>query len=321
MSKSARLGIVGTGRIAQLHLGVLASMPNVEIVGLTSRTIAKAQNLAKQYGVAVVADDLVQLVEQAKPDGLLILVSADQVYPVTSQAISLGLPLFIEKPAGLNPSETRDLAELANKANVKTMVGYNRRFYSVFRKGIEIIRDRGPLLGLIVEGHERIAQVRDRGIHSREVLDAWLYANSTHTIDLLRYFGGEISEIRAEARNIREVGGDQFAAAIRFESGTIGTYNAHWLSPGGWRVALFGMGVSVEFKPLEAGSWIDASFQHHAIEPDAEDIDNKPGFYGQMEAFRDLVLDGELRWPGIDLAGACKTMKLASDLVKPLAKS
>ncbi|MCK5082648.1 MAG: hypothetical protein KAR31_07055, partial [Candidatus Omnitrophica bacterium] len=163
-----------------------------------------------------------------------------------------------------------------------------------------------------IEGHERFWKLADN--LNEPVRSQWIYANNTHTIDLLRFFGGEPSQIKTIAHSKIEKNGDQFAAIMELEKGAIGHYAAHWYSPGGWGVVLYGEGATVEFKPLENGRWIDRQFQMQTIEPDEVDIKYKPGFYAQMEAFGSMVRDGELPWPGQDLEAAYRTMLLAQNI-------
>lgn len=311
MTRNIRLAIVGAGRIADLHLKVLKGLPDVETVGITSRTKTKAEEKARIFDVPKVTDDLDTLIREVRPDGLLVLASADQIYNVACRALTYGIPVFLEKPAGLHPGETWNLVQIARKHDVKTMVGYNRRHYSVFHKGIQIIREHGPLMGVLVEGHERWSAVRAVGHHPESVLSGWLYANTTHTIDLLRFFGGEPDDVKAIVHRRREARGDQFTAIMNLSSGAVGTFVSHWLSPGGWRVSLYGQGVTVDFKPLETGAWTDSDARVHAIEPDAADLEFKPGFYGQMKAFCDLVRGAEPKPHWQDLEGAYRTMTLA----------
>lgn len=311
-----KIGIIGAGWIAKQHLEVLCAMDNVEVVGITSRTRSKAEALAKEYGIAQCFDQVEELVAKAKPDALMVLVSADQMFKVTALAITFGLPLFIEKPAGMTPEENIKLAGLAKDNHVRAMVGFNRRYYSIFHKGIEIIKKAGPLLGVFVEGHERMWQKRGANTKfSSKELANWIYLNSVHTIDLLRFFGGEPSRVRTIAhKNFGEARGDQFAAIMELESGAIGQYSAHWYSPGGWRVALYGDGVTVEFKPLEKGFWTDKNFVTHEIAPDEIDVKFKPGFYRQMEAFQNLIRGVKMQWPLADLESSYKTMRLAEQI-------
>jgi len=310
--ETVKIGIIGAGNIANKHLDVIRDIDWIEAVGITSRTYDKARQVADEYGIKVCADSVDTLLEEAKPDALMVLVSADQIYAVSSGIIPLGLPLFIEKPPGLTPDETKRLAELAKEHFVRTMVGYNRRYYSVFHKGREIIHEHGDLLGVRVEGHERFWKLADR--LKDIVRSQWIYVNSTHTIDLLRLFGGEPSIVSTLSRSHIEKNGDQFAAIMRLDTGAIGHYSAHWYSPGGWGVVLYGDGVTVEFKPLESGRWTDRRFNTYDIEPDEVDVRYKPGFYSQMEAFGKMVRGGELTWPGQDLATSYLTMRLAQKI-------
>ncbi len=313
--KKIRIGLVGAGWVAQQHLLVLKAIKDMEVVAMTSRTLPKAQALAKTFAIPQVYTDLPSLVKEAQPDALMILVSESQIFEVTMQAMKFGLPLFIEKPAGLIPQENLKLAQAAKRRKIRTMVGFNRRYYSIFHKGLEIIRQHGRLLGVFVEGHERMWRVRNAQTFSKKTLDHWIYANSTHTIDLLRFFGGEIKTVKAiSKRYFGEALGDQFAAVMEFRSGAIGQYQAHWYSPGGWRVVLYGDGVTVEFKPLETGLWTDKDFQQHPIDPDPCDKEFKVGFFQQMVAFGKLIRGEKLAWPLQDIHGSYQTMLLAQKI-------
>jgi len=312
--KKIRLGIIGAGWIAKQHLEVIKAIDGLEAVGIASRTREKAERLKNEYGLSVCAADLAELVDKSVPDALLVLVSPENMFDMTLAALKYKLPLFIEKPAGLSPEENHQLAALAKRDDISTMVGFNRRYYSIFRKGLDIIREHGQLLGVFVEGHERVWRVRESKSFSDQVLDSWIYANSTHTIDLLRYFGGEASNVNSIAHKYLETRGDQFAAVMEMASGAIGQYSAHWHSPGGWKVVLYGEGVTVEFKPLEKGFWTDKDFKTHEIAADEADLKFKPGFLRQMEAFEQLARNGRKAWPMTDLEGSYQTMLLAQKI-------
>ena len=285
-------------------------MDGVKAEGITSRTISKAKELATTFDIDEVYKDIDNLVKKCALDGLMILVSVNQIFDITKKMIPAQIPLFLEKPPGLMPGQTKTLVELAEKHGTKNMVGYNRRYYSIFHKGIELINQNGGLLGLAVEGHERFWKIA-RGDIPDEVRENWVYANSTHTIDLLRFFGGEIKSISSLSKSLKEKNGDQFVVSMEFESGTLGTYTSHWYSPGGWTAVLFSEGVTVKFEPLEKGVWIDTNLREYEIHPDEVDVKYKPGFYRQMESFVEMVRNGPLEPPGMNLENVQKTMELA----------
>lgn len=314
--KKIRVGLIGAGWIAAQHMKVINDLAEeVEASGVYSRTFARAETFAKDYSIRLCARSIEELIEGAHPDALLVLVSEDQTEQVVRQLIErYKLPLFIEKPAGLTPEQNKALADLAKRHAVRNMVGFNRRYYSIFHKGLDIIRQNGLLRGVMVEGHERMWRVRKNNKFSETVLANWIYANSTHTIDLLRFFGGEPLNISSISHSHIEKKGDQIAAIMEFDGGAIGNYSAHWYSPGGWRAVLYGDGVTVEFKPLESGRWLDKDFKATEIVPDDTDVAYKPGFYGQMKAFANLVRGNKPDPFALDLEGAYKTMLLAKEL-------
>lgn len=310
-----KIGIIGAGYIAEEHLKVIKEINNISVIGITSRTISKAKTLASKYGINNIYENYQSMIEESSLNGIMILVSAEKIFKITKELIPYKIPLFIEKPAGLNPEETKVLLSLSNQYQTINMVGYNRRFYSIFHKGLDLIEKMGGLIGIAVEGHERFWKIIAKEGFSERELENWIYVNSTHSIDLLRLFGGEVDEINTFKSSLIEKNGDQFVGSLKFNSGTIGTYTSHWFSPGGWSVKLYCKEATLEFKPLESGLWIDKDFQEHQILPDEVDLKFKPGFYNQMHAFNNLIINRELDWPGIDLNGTLKTMKIAQNFI------
>ncbi len=243
----------------------------------------------------------------------MIFVSADQIFDITKKLIPYRIPLFIEKPAGLIPSETKDLLKLTKKYGTKNMVGYNRRYYSIFNKGIDLIKKNGDLLGISIEGHERFWNIEKTDL-PKKITNNWIYANSTHTIDLLRFFGGDIKSFSSYSKRLKSLTNDQFVASMEFKSGSLGTYVSHWFSPGGWSLKLYGENITVEYKPLENGIWYGTDFIKHEITSDEIDSRYKPGFYRQIKAFENLIITKKLDWPGVDLESAFQTMELAKNI-------
>ncbi|MBT5092682.1 MAG: hypothetical protein HOM21_00470, partial [Halobacteriovoraceae bacterium] len=190
----------------------------------------------------------------------------------------------------------------------------NRRFYSIYKKGLDIIKKHGELRGLTVQGHERMWRI-EKSLDD-ETRENWIFANSTHTIDLLNLFGGKTKTVNSLSKSVspKFSSADQIAGLVEFESGAIGQYSAFWYSPGGWSATLYGDGVTVEFKPLEKGFVIDQNFETTEIVADPIDTQFKAGFYRQLEAFGNLIKSGESQWPAADIHEALRTMKLADQL-------
>ena len=112
-------------------------MEGVRAVGITSRTLSKAKKLANTSQIEQVYDTVDHLLKGCAPDGSMVLVSANQIYDVAVNLIPAGIPLFLEKPPGLVPEQTKTLVELAGKYGTKNMVGFKHCYskYTLVQKG------------------------------------------------------------------------------------------------------------------------------------------------------------------------------------------
>lgn len=304
-----KLAVIGAGYIAEEHLKVINKIPNLEVDLLISRSMKKVNKLGRKYKIKKKSNNLKDLINSCENiDGILNLVSAENIFDVSKYLVPLKVPIFIEKPPSLKIREAVYLSDLAKKHKTLSMIGFNRRFYSIYQKGLDLINKNGSLLGLNIEGHERFWKIKDNV--SEEIRKQWLFANSSHTIDLLNFFGGDIDKISIYKNSLIEQNGDQFSASMKFKSGALGNYSSNWYSPGGWSVSLFGEGITVIFKPLEKGIWIDKNFKQHDILPSKDDVRFKEGFYKQMICFKKLILTKKLNSPGVSIQESLKTMQL-----------
>jgi len=307
--KSQNIGIIGCGNIVIEYLKVLEKFKNLNVYGITSKTNKNCHKVAKEFSINKVFKNYYELSKDKNIDIIFILVSYKSIYEVCSKIIKFKKPFFIEKPPGLSLTQVNNLYLLAKKYKVKNMVGLNRRYYSIFEKGKELINSRGKLLGLSIEGHER-------AWNKKFNLNNWFFANSIHTIDLINFFGGDIKEKSFFVKKYNKVISNIVLSFI-FKSGAIGTYQSFWYSPGGWSVTLYGEGIKVVYKPLEHGYYtLNNSNKQKNIKPDNKDLIYKAGFYRQMKAFEEYIINNIKHIDLQDLKSNLKTIKLMDNILK-----
>lgn len=305
-----RIGIIGIGSIAEKHLEVLKSFEDVEITALCNSGHPRIHECGDRFGVSARFTDYRKFLDEAKVDAVFVLVSILQVREVAEECLKRGLPALIEKPPGLSVAETESLAASAAATNCINMVALNRRFYSVMQRAREAILDVGPLVSVVVEAPERISDFRAVG-HPPEVIQKILVASGIHCIDLLRYFGGDVTEVKSFSNQHFENQKDAFGALLRFENGATGHYIANWTSPGRWSVNLYGKGRTITLRPLERGTVFDNNGEPFELPIDPVDEIYKPGIYAQARYFIDCVRNQKpAAYPASNLADAVKTMKL-----------
>lgn len=306
-----RVALIGAGNIAERHLEVLRALPEIEIAAISSRGHPRIDTLSEKFGIRSKFNDYRRMLDEVDVDAVFVLVSATQIVPVTTECLKRGVPTLLEKPPGLSAIAAQQLAETAAANNCLNMVALNRRFYSVMQRAREEILSSGPLVSVVVEGPERLAEVKAVGVHPPEVIEGLLFANSIHCIDLLRYFGGDVDKVVATASQWDEAQNNSFGALMKFQNGASGHYIAHWMSPASWSVTLYGMGRRVSLDPLEKGVLMDSDRSEKLLPVDPVDLEFKPGLYAQNQFFLNCVKDKrQPTYPASDLADAVKTMNL-----------
>ena len=313
-AEKLKVALIGAGSIAPKHVEVLKAFADVEIVALCNSGNPRIHALADRFGITSTFTDYRQALDTVPMDAVFVLVSVLRIPEVARECLQRGIPTLLEKPPGLSADETRGLLKVATETNCLNMVGLNRRFYSVMQLAREAILEAGPLVSIVVEAPERLADYDALG-HPPEVIRRLLFANGIHTIDLLRYFGGDVRAVNALSRSWFADQNDSFGALVRFQTGASGYYISNWTSPGRWSVNLYGKGRRVTLRPLEQGTVIEANGDERALLPADVDELYKPGIYAQDRYFLDCVKNAQRpAYPASDLADALKTMELIEQI-------
>jgi predicted dehydrogenase len=134
VTRRLRLGVVGTGLIAQvMHLHYLAEMTDqFEISAVCDIVPGNAQGCAERHGVAGAFTDWRDLL--AEPlDAVLVLTSGSHA-PIAMAAAQAGLHVLVEKPVCYSVAEGRAMVAAAEQAGVILMVAYPKRYDPAFAR-------------------------------------------------------------------------------------------------------------------------------------------------------------------------------------------
>ena len=137
MSNRLRIGVVGTGVIAQvMHLHYLRELSDsYEIAALCDISPESARDCADQYGVAKVFTDWREMLREPL-DAVLVLTSGSHA-DIAIEAARAGIHVLVEKPMCFSVSEGKAMVDAAEKADVTLMVAYPKRYdpaYERFQK-------------------------------------------------------------------------------------------------------------------------------------------------------------------------------------------
>lgn len=305
--------MIGAGGMAREHLKAFASLDDVELCALTSRTRTRAEALAAEFGIAKVVDGVAGLAA-LQPDLVVITVSADQVHEVVKTCCAYPWTILAEKPVGLNLAQARETLEAALAGTARVFVALNRRFYESTRKMKEALaKCRGPRFIEVFDQQEPEKLRRIRG-HADEI--GLMFGNSIHTIDFFSHLGrGEVVSVESPLPWRADVP-LAVCSALRFSSGDMGVYHGIWNGPGPWAVNVTTKDARWELRPLES-----ARFQKfgervlHEVALSGIDEKFKPGLRAQAEEAVRVAMGGAGALP--TLGDAYKTMKLINAIYCP----
>lgn len=121
-----RVGLLGAGRIGNVHAQAISSHPESELVAVSDAFEKNAQALAKSYGCEVRTSD--EIITDSSIDAVLIATSTDTHSDLIEAAAAAGKAVLCEKPVDLSLERASAcLGNVGDKAS-HIMIGFNRRF-------------------------------------------------------------------------------------------------------------------------------------------------------------------------------------------------
>lgn len=295
--------------MAGQHIAAFSALDGVEVAGISSRTRARAQELADRCRIRTVADTIDELYEQTAAQLVVVAVPELAANAVAQACFRHPWAVLLEKPAGYDLADAESIARAASGRAQPTMVGLNRRFYSSVRAVAADLDARPQEKRFIhVQDQQSYAEAR-RHHHPEQIVQRFMYANSIHNIDLLLHLG------RGEAASVSLVKpwkGEEtevMLAYVEFTSGDSGLYEGVWKGPGPWACSVSTPSRRWQLQPLEQARFQNAGERtQNSIELSAADQQFKPGFLLQAQA---AVAKAQGRpSPIADLQESLRTMRL-----------
>jgi virulence factor len=178
-----KLAIFGTGGIAQkAYFPLLAVMPDVEIVGVHSRTQAHVDEACQRWGYAFGTTRMKEILS-LKPKAALVISSTESHFEICRELLENGIDVYSEKSLTTSSKQSLELAEIAQTNNRILTVGFNRRYALLYKQAREILGNRKVDLAIIQK-------------HRTEAYNATLFKHylddSIHQIDLMRFYCGDV---------------------------------------------------------------------------------------------------------------------------------
>lgn len=233
--------VVGTGFICRMeHLPALGKMPDVELVGIVSRSRERARELAERYRIKGYYSDYEEALEDSGCDAVDVTWPTYLHKYAVVEAAKRGKHVIVEKPIALRLKDADEMILEAKKAHVKFMVAHCLRYWPEY-VAIKRLVEAGEV------GEPRVARAYRLSEYPPWSPEAWhkymsksggvIVDLSIHDIDYLRWLMGEVDTVFARGGTYGPHGGDAIDYAhivLKFKSGAIGYVEGSWIMPKGY---------------------------------------------------------------------------------------
>jgi predicted dehydrogenase len=232
----------------KVHLPSLASLDGTTIAAVCDLDPVRLATVADRYGVAERYTDYRAMVKETAPDGVYAVGQPHLMYDAWVWCLENDIPLFIEKPLGLNWHQAQMLARLAEEHGLTTQVGFQRRSSPLLQLLRERCLESGPIVHAVCEFYKNALEPtwgpRDH------MLD-----DCVHSIDTLRWMcGGNVVDIESSCKRVGVPDINWITATLHFDNGSSGILINSWSSARRvFRVEMHATGICADADPENEG--------------------------------------------------------------------
>jgi predicted dehydrogenase len=212
-----RVAVIGVGHLGQHHARILASLPDVSLVGVVDTKPGRAEEVGAKYG-AVGYLDVETLF--GRVDAVSVAVPTAAHVDVALQFIERGVAVLVEKPIAARVAEADRLIAAADARGVILAAGHTERFNPAVAAALPLVSHPR-----FVEVH-RLGTFPDRSLDIDVIFDLMI-----HDLDLLlAAVSSEVVSIEAVGVNVLTPKTDIANVRLRFADGCIANLTASRIS-------------------------------------------------------------------------------------------
>ncbi len=138
-----KVAVLGAGFMGSTHVRAFAKLPDVQIVGVSSRSAEKAASLAREVN-AEPFDDALALATHPDADAVSVTLPTNLHKDYVVAALQAGKHVLVEKPMALTVAECDEMVAAAEKNDRLLMVAHVLRFWPEYLAVADFLK-RGEL--------------------------------------------------------------------------------------------------------------------------------------------------------------------------------
>lgn len=290
-----KFALIGTGGIAQTYAQAFQTSDCCQLVAVADINQDSAKAFAEPFG-AKSYTDYKPLAENEAVDAVIISTPPNTHPEIAMYFMRRGVNVLCEKPLCLSVNEAKQMIECAEKSNVKFTMATKFRYCADVVKAKSILAS--GILGEVVQFENAFTAKVDmskRWNSNKDISGGGvLMDNGTHSVDIIRYFLGTITDVLAlETSGTQNLKVDEnvkllaktkngIAASVDLTWGInkelpnfISVYGTNGTLHIGWRESKYKLNSSPDWEVFGKG------------------YDKVQAFRSKIENFRNAIVDGE----------------------------
>jgi len=212
---SVRVGLLGTGFIADYHHAALAQIPGVQVAAVCDVSLVRAERFAASKGIAKAYSDLTTMIAAESLDVVHVLTPPNLHARLALEVLAAGCDVFLEKPLGISSEECTAIAEAAKRSGRSVGVGHNFLFFPAYEALVADIRSGrlGRIDQIDIIWNKALGQLRGGPFGSWMLSHPGniLFEVGPHSFSQVAHLVGALESVSADVRDPFELPtGDTF---------------------------------------------------------------------------------------------------------------
>lgn len=231
MSNPTRFGLVGAGGIAQAYSQAIQQMPNAQLVAIADINLDAATQMAADHNAASFSS-IKQMKAETDLDAVIVCTPPLYHKEHCCDLLEAGVHVLCEKPLSIDSDSALAMFHAAKTNDAVLTMASKFRFVKDVIQAKQFIE--AGLLGEIILYENCFTgkvDMTERWNSNPEVSGGGvLIDNGTHSLDIMRYLVGNLTEIRVvEGKRIQDLPvEDTVHVFVRSESGVMGSIDLSW---------------------------------------------------------------------------------------------
>ncbi|MGL6075076.1 MAG: Gfo/Idh/MocA family protein [Fimbriiglobus sp.] len=315
--KPVKFALIGTGGIAQSYAQAFEANDHAQLVAVCDVRPEAAKAMAERFRCPAFTNPTDMVSQTAGLEAVVICTPPNTHEELTMLFVKQGLHVLCEKPFTLTPSSARRMTEAAKQAGVLLTMASKFRYVEDVIKAKSLMSS-GILGDIILFENAFTSRVdmTNRWNSNPDIAGGGvLIDNGTHSVDLMRYFLGPLSDVTCvEGKRPQGlVVEDTARIFVRSTSGVMGSVDLSWSinKELDWYLNIYGSQGTVsvgwkesKYKSLNAKEWIVFGKGYNKLQAFHSEITN---FANAIRGTEQLLITAEDAIASVEVIEAAYT--------------